>query len=358
MTSAEDLAARVVELCGQVCVTGHERPIADALAAAHPGAPGARVGNSLVVGAPGDAPLVLLVGHIDVVPATDLDARPQLTERDEHGPVVVGRGASDMKGGIAVAEALYLDPSVRDHAAYEVALVLYAGEEGPVETNELDRVLAEVPWLHDADLAIVLEPTDLEIHAGCLGGLHAELVFRGRQSHSARPWHGRNALTAAGEILTELAALQPVDVAVDGVAFRDVLTATQAWTDNARNVIPGRFVVNVNYRFAPNRTLEDAEAELLEWVDGRVDVDVVDRAPPAPPNLDAPLVSAFVEHAGTRVAAKQAWTDVARLAQAGIPALNYGPGLTAQAHQAGEFVPLANLQTVFDTIRSFLLRPR
>ena len=349
-----DVVERLLELCGHLCVTGHEAPIADALQEHYADHPIERIGDSLVVGAPGgDRPLVLLVGHLDVVPPTELDEEPRIEERSD-GDVVVGRGTSDMKGGVAVAEVLFADEALRTSSPYATALVLYAGEEGPAEANELGAVLAGVPWLTDAELAIVLEPTDLEIQAGCLGGLHAQLTFQGRAAHSARPWHGENALTKAGALLTELHGRDPVEVTVDGMAFHDVLTATQATTDNARNVIPERFVVNVNYRFAPDRTLEEAEAQLLGWVDGRAEVEIVDRAPPAPPQLGAPLVSRFVGSVQAPLGAKQAWTDVARLVSAGVPALNFGPGLTGQAHQAGEFVPVANLRTAVEQLRRFL----
>lgn len=351
-----DVVERLLELCGHLCVTGREAPIADALQEHYADHPVERIGDSLVVGAPGgDRPLVLLVGHLDVVPPTELDEEPRVEERPD-GAVVVGRGASDMKGGIAVAEVLFADGDLRRSSPYDTALVLYAGEEGPADANELGAVLAGVPWLADAELAVVLEPTDLEVQAGCLGGLHAQLTFHGRAAHSARPWHGENALTKAGALLAELHARQPVAVDVDGMVFHDVLTATQASTDNARNVIPGGFVVNVNYRFAPDRSLDEAERELLAWIDGRADVEIVDRAPPAPPQLDAPLVSRFVQSVALPLAAKQAWTDVARLVAAGVPSVNFGPGLTGQAHQAGEFVPVSNLESARDQLARFLGR--
>ncbi|HEX2029027.1 MAG TPA: succinyl-diaminopimelate desuccinylase [Nitriliruptorales bacterium] len=350
-----DLGGRLVELCAPLSVTGREAELADALQLRFAGHPVRRVGDSLVVGAPSERPLVALVGHLDVVPPTEADAQPRVEQRRE-GPVVVGRGASDMKGGLVVAEALFIDAPLRASSPYELVLVLYAGEEGPADANELGAVLAAVDWLTSAQLAVVLEPTDLEVHLGCLGSIHAELRFTGRQTHSARPWHGQNALTRAGALLAELHELQPVEVDVDGVRFRNVLTATQARTRNARNVVPGEFIVNVNYRFAPDRTLAEAEDELRAWVDRRAEVSVVDRAPAAAPRLDAPLVGALIDHLGAPVAAKQAWTDVARFAAHGVPAVNYGPGLTSQAHQEGEWVPIANLLEVHARLRRFLAR--
>lgn len=359
------LVARLLEHCGQLCVTGEEGPIADRVAARYRdlGEPVARVGHSIVVGSPGDGrPRILLVGHLDVVPPTDADRHPRLEARPD-GEVVVGRGASDMKAGNVVAMSLFEDRDLRGSSPYELTLVLYAGEEGPAEGNELPQVLQEVAWLRDAALAVVLEPTDGEVQLGCLGGLHAQVAFTGRQAHSARPWHGENALTKAGTFLAELHARQPVDVEVDGIWYRDVWSATQAWTDTlgppvsarpARNVIPGRFVVNLNLRFAPSRDLAAAEAELRDLVGDRAEVTIVDRAPPAPPHLDQPVVRAFVRAVNAPVAGKQAWTDVARFAAAGVPALNFGPGLTAQAHQQGEYVPVDAMVAAHRRLRAFL----
>lgn len=348
MADAAALTERTLAHLRIPSVTGDEAAMADHVVATHGHDTTTRVGNSVVVGAPDDRPTVALVGHLDTVPPTDADRDPRVD-----GDRVVGRGASDMKGGNAVAEQLLLDTPT--DGPYNVVLVLYAAEEGPDEHNELRQVLAEVPWLHDTALAVILEPTDLEVQAGCLGGLHALLQFEGVAAHSARPWNGENALTKAGDLLAELHRLDPVDVEIDGVLYRDVWTATQASTENARNVVPDRFVVNLNYRFAPSRDLETAEAELLALVADRAEVEIVDRAPPAPPRTGDPLVARFVEVVGDgQVTAKQAWTDVARFAQVGVPAVNYGPGLTGEAHRSGESIPVANLVTAYDRLATFL----
>jgi succinyl-diaminopimelate desuccinylase len=240
----------------------------------------------------------------------------------------------------------------------QLHLVAYAGEEGPHEGNELAPVLEQMPELTDAALGIVLEPTDLEVQLGCLGGLHARVRVPGRAAHSARPWQGSNAVTAAAPLLAELGRLEPRERIVDGLSYRDVITVTQAWTDNAHNVVPDRFTLNVNYRFAPDKSLEQAESELRTMIERMagpsVEVEVVDRAPPAPPQRNDPYVQALVAAAEGRVTAKQAWTDVARLAASGVPALNYGPGLTSQAHQAGEHVPVDNLRHARAVLAAFL----
>jgi succinyl-diaminopimelate desuccinylase len=367
MDLADDLVQRLLEQCALVCTTGDEAPVADAVADHHEqrGEEVVRVGNSVVVGErTSDRDLVVLVGHLDVVPATADDLAPRVEVRED-GPVVVGRGSSDMKGGNVVAMSLMDDTALRSRSPYDLALVLYAGEEGPADGNELVDVLNEVTWLREASLAVVLEPTDGEVQVGCLGGLHARVTFAGRNAHSARPWDGHNPVLAAAHLLSELADDHVREVTVDGVAYRDVWSVTQAWTTGlgpgphppvppARNVLPSAFTLNLNFRFAPDRSLDDAERELRERIGDRASVQVVDRSPPAPPRLDTPIVRRFVEMVGAEVAGKQAWTDVARFAELGVPALNFGPGLAAQAHQAGEFVPVASIVETRERLARFL----
>jgi acetylornithine deacetylase/succinyl-diaminopimelate desuccinylase-like protein len=171
-----------------------------------------RVGDSLVVGAPDpQRPTVLLVGHLDTVPPTDDDMPPRESTLDDGTAVVIARGASDMKSGNVVAMHLMEDVELRAASPWSLALLLYAGEEGPADGNELRAVLDAVPWLTDAVLAVVLEPTDGRVELGCLGGIHARVTFMGAAAHSARPWHGRNALAAAGAFLAALEARAPVD---------------------------------------------------------------------------------------------------------------------------------------------------
>jgi succinyl-diaminopimelate desuccinylase len=350
---ADALETLLLELLAMPDVTGDEDRIATWFAARYSGREQvARIGHSVVVGDPSDPrPTVLLVGHLDVVPPTDADRDPR-----REGEAIVGRGASDMKSGLAAGMAVFEDASLRE-GPRNLVLVGYAGEEGPHEANELADVLAAVPALADAALAIVLEPTDMEVQLGCLGALHAEVAFLGRAAHSARPWHGENALTKAGALLVELDAREPDDVDVDGLVYREVFTATQASTANARNVVPDRFVVNLNYRFAPDKSLDEAEARLRDLVGDGAEVTIIDRAPAARPFAEDEQVAVFTAAVDAPVRPKQAWTDVARLAEVGVPALNYGPGLTAQAHQSGEHVPLANLHAARSALVRFLRTP-
>jgi succinyl-diaminopimelate desuccinylase len=367
-----ELVARLLAHCSVSSVTGTEAALADALEEHYRslGETVTRIGDSLVVGAPDPTrPTVLLVGHLDTVPPTDADEVPHEATLPDGTEILIGRGASDMKSGNVVAMHLMEDADLRAASPWALALVLYAREEGPADGNELSSVLSAVPWLADVALAVILEPTDGQVELGCLGGIHARATFHGVAAHSARPWQGRNALAAAGTLLAALDARAPVTRIVDGIDFRDVLVPTQAWTGGlgpggpARaplNVVPDTFTVNVNLRFAPSRSLADAEAELrtelamLAGPDADLSVEIIDRAPPAPPRRDDPAVSTFIDAVGATVAGKQAWTDVARFTEIGVPALNLGPGATAQAHQRGEWVAVDALVDVRQRIAAFL----
>ena len=275
-----------------------------------------------------------------------------------------------MKSGNVIAMRLFEDEALRAASPWCIALVLYAGEEGSAASNQLEAVLDAVPWLTEAALAVVLEPTDGRVELGCLGGIHTRVTFHGVPAHSARPWQGRNAVTAAGILLANLDVATPTAVLVDGIDYRDVLTATQAFSGGfgpesrgeppVRNVVPDRFTLNLNLRFAPSRSLEAAEAELEKTVralagdDVDLSFEVVDRAPPAPPRRDEPAVADFITSVGGALSGKQAWTDVARFAARGVPALNFGPGATAQAHQRGEWVEVEAMVDASTRLERFL----
>ena len=306
-----------------------------------------RMGNSLIVGKRANRPLLLLVGHIDTVPAQG------------QGPAVIeegrltGLGASDMKSGLAVMIHLLEDPAVR-LGPYDVVGVFYDKEEGPADENGLEPVLQAAPWLSDAEFAVVLEPTDLELQVGCVGTINATVRFEGHSAHSARPWLGENAVTKAGAWLAGLHDRAPESHVIDGLEFKEVFSVTSASGGIARNIIPARFDVNLNYRFAPDKSLDEAEARLREVAAPADLIEIVDRAPAGPVPEGNPHFEKLADLSGASRTAKQAWTDVARLAHYGIPAVNYGPGETAQAHQVAESVDLENLRTVFDALSRFL----
>lgn len=346
-------------LCSVPSPIGEERALCDAVAGrlARREAPARRYGDSIVVplrrGSGG--PHVALVGHLDTV-------------RTENGPARIegdrcfGSGASDMKSGLAVMIALAetLDPP---RLGCDLTLVFYAREEGPFAENELGPVLEQDPELSRVDLAVCMEPSDNKLHLGCMGSIHATVAFEGRTAHSARPWEGENAVTKAAAFLAAMHALRPRESVVEGLTYRAVTTITQAKDGGrGRNVVPDRFVLNVNHRFAPDRSLEEAKRELLALVaasapDARVDF--TDLSPAARPSAGHPLVKALVAAGVRAVEPKRAWTDVARFAERGVAAVNFGPGENAQAHQRNESTSLALVHEGYGIVARWLtaLRP-
>ena len=332
-------------------VTGEEGPLCEALAGrlreTYRDHDIRRIGNSLVVGSRTDRPLVLLVGHIDTVPA-----QGQGAARLE-GNRLFGLGTSDMKSGVAVMVHLLEDRSVRD-GPFDVVGVFYDAEEGPHALNGLEPVLQRFPRLAEAAFAVVTEPTDLELQLGCQGLINATVRFQGRAAHSARPWLGENAVTKAGDWLAGLHERPPEPIDVGGLTFYEVFSVTRATAGVANNVIPATFDLNLNYRFAPHRSGADALARLAEITAAADAVDVRECVDGAPVPEGNPFLDRLVEIADAQVTPKQAWTDVARLARYGIPAVNYGPGEVAQAHQATESVPIANLDPAYRAMRRSL----
>ena len=354
---AEALAVRTEALCAIASPIGQEKALCDGLEAWARGRfPRVRrLLDSLVVMVDPEEgtlgrPLVALCGHLDTVPVHEEDRGPPRRE----GGRIVAPGSSDMKSGVAVAIEL-AERMPRAARAADLALVLYSREEGPFVENELGPVLEQASELRRASLAICLEPTDGKLQLGCVGSLHATLTFEGRSAHSARPWQGDNAVHRAGALLVELAGRPPREVLSGGLPFREVLTVTRIEGGRARNVVPDRCTLNLNFRFAPDRQVDDAVRE-VESLAARFGAraEVTDRAPACPAFVDHPLVARLRERGGLAVEPKQAWTDVARLAAAGIPAVNLGPGATAQAHQRGEWVEVAAIERAYRSLERFL----
>ena len=312
-----------------------------------------RVSNNLVVSrAATDVSRERLVfaGHLDTVPEP-LGGLPVRVEGDR----VYGRGASDMKAGDAVMLAL-LEDLGWESSWSEPTFVFYEREEGPYAENGLEDVFEECPWVVDAELAFVLEPTANALEVGCVGTAQVEVNFEGIPAHSARPWQGENALTAAGGFLTRLHEREAEEILVDGLPFYEVLSPTMARGGRAKNVVPDEFWINVNHRFPPGRSRDHVERVfdgLLEQSGGRARYEIADFAPSGSVDLDHPLLRSFVSD-GLLVRPKQAWTDVARFTQHGVAAVNFGPGLTTQAHQQNEYAELPLLLQNYERFRVFL----
>lgn len=292
-------------------------------------------------------PLVVLAGHLDTVPPNG-----NAEARREDGKLF-GVGSTDMKAGDAVMLRLLeeLDPA---RLRFDLAAVFYDAEEGPAHGNGLGRVLREMPWLTEAALAVLLEPTDLKVELGCSGAMNAEVRVRGKAAHSARPWLGVNAVERAAPWLAEVTKFPVTPVLVQGIEYRETLQVTTLAAGVARNVVPDSLVANLNYRFPPDRTVAAAEERVRSLVPREFELAIVDRAPPGRVCLDDPAVAEFVRRFGLTVAGKQGWTDVARFTEAGIPAFNFGPGITELCHQQGEYCPIANLEPAFRHLAAFL----
>lgn len=339
MTTA--LSDTLLWLCEIPSPIGEERALCDAvqarLARTELAAPIRRYGDSIVVPLTKNSggPHLALVGHLDVV-RTEHDAPPRI-----EGDRLYAPGAADMKSGLA----LMIDLAERhERPRVDLTLCFYAREEGPFAENELGPVLAEDPELGKVDLAVALEPSDNKLQLGCGGSIHATARFHGRTAHSARPWQGENAIHKAAGLLARLSALQPEPREIQGLCWTNVTSATLAKGGRGRNVIPDVFELNLNHRFAPDRSLQQAQDEVVKLVAGEAELSFTDLSPAAAPHRDHPLVQALAAAGVLAVEPKQAWTDVARFAELGVVAVNFGPGVQAQAHQRNEWTLLSQLE--------------
>jgi succinyl-diaminopimelate desuccinylase len=286
---------------------------------------------------------VVLAGHLDTVPIND-----NLPLRRAPG-VLHGLGTVDMKGGDAVM--LHLAATLPD-PRHDMTFVFYDCEEIEASRNGLGRIERDLPdWLH-GDLAIVCEPSNAVVEAGCQGTMRVELRTAGRRAHTARAWMGSNAIHALGDALATLASYEPRVVDIDGCTYREGLQAVGVSGGVSGNVVPDAAVLTVNHRFAPDRTPADAEAHLREVFAGH-DLTVTDLAAGALPGLTAPAAAELVTAAGGTPVAKLGWTDVARFAALGLPAVNFGPGDPTLAHTQEEHVPTEQITRCADVLTRF-----
>jgi succinyl-diaminopimelate desuccinylase len=352
---AERLAQRTLELVDIPSESRNEATIREHLLALAPnGLHPEYAGDEAYLLLPdrrADAPLVLLAGHYDTVPAQD-----NLPGRIADG-AVHGLGASDMKAGVAVALELVRDLASKAPGHHDVGLLLFGREELPPSENPLPALFDASRAVHETALAILLEPTDGEIHAGCLGHLTARLTFRGVSGHSARPWDADNAIERAVAGLSPALTGEPREALVGGLVFREVLTVTRFAAGIADNVVPDRATATISFRYAPDRAAEDAPAYVHELFADLADVEVTGNSPPGGVASRNPLVQALLESGARGLAPKQAWTNVADFTARGIDAVNFGPGHTAQAHRRDERVEIAALVHAYETLGRFLASP-
>ena len=340
-----DLTAALVDVAS---VSGSEGPLADLVEQALRALPGLEVdrdGDTVVARTQlGRASRVLLAGHLDTVPTAD-----NVPSRRD-GDLLYGCGTSDMKSGDAVL--LHLAATLTA-PAYDLTFVLYDNEEVEASRNGLKRLVdSHRGWL-DADLAILMEPTHGRVEVGCQGTLRVQVAIPGRRAHSARSWLGENAIHAAAPLLTTLVRYEPRDVDIDGCVYREGLSAVAIAGGVAGNVIPDLCTVTINFRFAPDRTEAGALDHVREVLAGD-DVVCIDSSPGALPGLGAPAAQHFVQAVGQAPQAKYGWTDVARFAALGIPALNYGPGDPNLAHKRDEHVDVRKITEATELLRGYL----
>jgi succinyl-diaminopimelate desuccinylase len=347
-----DLTADAVSLTRQLVdiesVSLNEREIADAVEQALRGLGHLEVtrhGHNVVARTHlGRGERVVIAGHLDTVPVNN-----NLPSRLEGG-IVHGLGTCDMKGGDAVL--LRIAATVPEPNR-DLTFILYEAEEIAAEHNGLRRLAESHPELLEADFAILMEPSNAIVEAGCQGTLRVDVRTTGERAHTARAWRGVNAIHRVGEVLRRLEAYEPRRPAIDGLQFHEGLNAVFVRGGVAGNVVPDECVVEVNYRFAPDRSEAGAEAFVREFFEG-YDVTVTDSAPGALPSLDRPAAKAFVDLVGGDVAPKFGWTDVARFAAAGVPAVNFGPGDPLLAHKQEEHVPVEHIERCEDILTKWL----
>jgi len=349
-----DLHVDVVTLTQRLCaiesVSRDEQAIADAVEtalAALPHLSVTRIGHTVVARTDlGRGERVIIAGHLDTVPVND----NMPSRLDEETGLLHGLGTCDMKGGDAVL--LHLAATVPEPVR-DVTYVLYEAEEIDEVFNGLKKVAEQRPDLLEADFAILMEPSNAGVEAGCQGTLRVDVRTTGERAHSARSWKGVNAIHGAAEILARLNAYEARLPVIDGLEYHEGLNAVAIRGGVAGNVLPDECVVEVNHRFAPDRSEAEALAFVTELFDG-FEVTLTDTAPGALPGLDRPAAKAFIEAVGGEVAPKFGWTDVARFTGLGVPAVNYGPGDPLLAHKQEEHVPVAEIRHCEQRLRSWL----
>ncbi|MBP2437759.1 succinyl-diaminopimelate desuccinylase [Microbacterium amylolyticum] len=293
---------------------------------------------------------VIIAGHIDTVPVNDNLPTREVIENGEQ--LIWGRGTVDMKAGVAVQ--LKLAAELTDPAV-DITWVWYDHEEVEATKNGLGRLARTHADLLTGDFAILGEPSNGAVEGGCNGTLRVIVRTRGTRAHSARWWMGDNAIHAVAPILTRLAAYQPRTISVEGLDYREGLNAVRISGGVAGNVIPDLCEVEVNYRFAPDKSGDEALAHVREVLHG-FEIELTDMSPGARPGLDAPVAQNFLAAVGGEARPKYGWTDVARFSELGIPAVNYGPGDPQLAHHDEERVPVSQIVDVERGLREWLTR--
>ena len=350
----QDVAQLTAKLMDIESVSGNEALLADAIDEAlrhYTHLQVHRDGDSIVARTLlGRTERVILAGHLDTVPLPGIEGARGTVPMSWDGDTLYGRGATDMKGGVAVQLAL---AAMLKNPARDITFIFYDHEEVEGSKSGLGRLFRNCPELLGGDFAILLEPTDGTVEGGCNGTSRYRVRTRGTAAHSARAWMGSNAIHGVAPVLQILADYQPQTVDVDGLAYRESLNAVRISGGIAGNVIPDFCEVEVNYRFAPNKDVAAAEAHVFELFK---DFEIIrtDGAPGARPGLQHPAAASFVAAVGQEPKPKYGWTDVARFSQLGVPAVNFGPGDALLAHSDNEHVKADAIRICLQTLAGWL----
>ncbi len=311
-----------------------------------------RVGDNVVARTTdGRTQRLVLAGHLDTVPPNN-NAAPSLD-----GDTLWGVGASDMKGGLAVM--LELATTTRA-PSIDLTWCFYACEEVGRAESGLLALWQDRPDLLAGDAAILGEPTSGLVEAGCQGTMRVLVSLRGVRAHTARPFTGRNAIHRLGALLQRVAEWEGRTVVLDGCVYVEQLQAVAVDGGVAANVVPDAASVTLNYRYAPDRHLAEADDYLQQLLAGTFSEEegdtwaVLDGADGAPPSLGHPLLAALVTKTGAEPRAKVGWTDVASFWEHGVPAANFGPGDPLLAHHPDEHVTRAQLQRTREVLAALI----
>lgn len=350
----QDVAVLTEEIMNIESVSGNETQLADVIFDALSRLEHLRVhrdGDAIVARTElGRERRVVLAGHIDTVPLPRTEGAKGTVPSQVVDGVLYGRGATDMKGGVAVQLALAAELTAPKH---DITFIFYDHEEVEAAKSGLGRLAKNTPELLSADFAILLEPTNGTVEGGCNGTSRFLVRTHGQAAHSARAWMGHNAIHDAATVLGRLADYEPKTITVEGLDFREGMNAVRINGGVAGNVIPDYCEVEVNYRFAPDKNLEQAEAVVRELFEG-FDVERTDGADGARPGLDQAIAAELISVLGQEPKPKYGWTDVARFSALGIPAVNFGPGDALLAHSDDEHVPQQAVRDCLASLRAWL----
>lgn len=350
----KDVAGLTADLIDIPSVSGHERPLADAIEESlrrEPHLTVTRLGDTVIARTQMSRPeRILLAGHLDTVPLPTAAGARGTVPSQWCGEILYGRGTTDMKGGVAVqlslAHSLSFPPK-------DLTFVFYDHEEVEAAKSGLLRVATQARDLLSADLAVLLEPTNGVVEAGCNGTLRLRAPVDGVAAHSARAWMGDNAIHKLAELLSVLHGYTPASIDVDGLAYREGLNAVGIGGGIAGNVIPDAAYVDINYRFAPDKSVEEAEAHVRNLLPG-YELVLTDAAAGAKPGLGNPAINSLVSAVGGTPQPKYGWTDVARFVKMGIPAVNFGPGDALLAHSDNEHVLASDVRKCLGALLDWL----